>query len=389
MSELTRPKPIRTDGSDAFARDTMCRRVPNIIRETQQLNPDYPAAIQAALDALCRDIEGDAAIPRIDDPVWAALYARHAGETWLDTEWFFAETYFYRLLVEAVRWEQTGRDPFAPKKIDTIRGSAIRQALDKALVVPPGEERLAEALLHSLWGNRIDLSYEVAAAHGSEWEQDDLLVDERQAVVDYLLSREPGEVHLVLDNAGTELAMDFALTDALLDGIAERVILHVKRHPTFVSDATHADVLTLLSEMTGRGDFTKGFGDAGKEVATRLQAAMLDGRVLVEPDIYWNSAWFLWEMPPRFESFFGRAALVIFKGDANYRRIVGDALWQPETPFAQVVGAYFPAPLLALRSLKSDPIIGLAPGVARRLDGEDALWRVNGRRGVAQFAARL
>ena len=55
--------------------------------------------------------------------------------------------------------------------------------------------------------------------------------------------------------------------------------------------------------MTGRGDITKGFGDAGKEVGTRLQSALLDGRLLVEPDIFWNSARFLWEMPPRFESF--------------------------------------------------------------------------------------
>ena len=79
---------------------------------------------------------------------------------------------------------------------------------------------------------------------------------------------------------------------------------------------------------------------------------------------------------------------MIFKGDANYRRHVGDALWQPETPFAEVT-AYFPAPLLALRTLKSDAIVGLPPGLAERLDGEDAHWRVNGRRGVAQFAATL
>ncbi len=387
MSQVIRPRPIRTDGSDAFAHRTMSVRVPAIIRETQQLNPDYPATIQNALDKLCRGIEDDNRIPAVDDPVWAALYMRHQGETWLDTEWFFAETYLYRLLVEAVRWESTGRDPFAPKKMADLKGDAIRVALDQVLSVQPGDERLPEALLHSLWGNRIDLSYATAAAHGSSWATDDLLVDERGAVVDYLLSRAPGEVHIILDNAGTELAMDFALTDALLDGIAERVILHVKRHPTFVSDATYADVLILLAEMTGRGDFTKGFGDAGKEVGTRLQSALLDGRLLVEPDIFWNSGWFLWEMPPRFESFFASATLVIVKGDANYRRIVGDALWQPQTPFTQV-SDYFPAPLLALRCLKSDTIVGLAPGVAERLDREDADWRVNGRRGVAQFAAR-
>ena len=190
-----------------------------------------------------------------------------------------------------------------------------------------------------------------------------------------------------MDNAGTELAMDFALVDGLLDGIAERVILHVKRHPTFVSDATYDDVLTFLSEMTGRGDLTKGFGDAGKEVGTRLQAALLDGRLLVEPDIFWNSGWFLWDMPPRFEDFFAHAALVIFKGDANYRRIVGDAKWPPETPFEQVV-SYFPAPLLALRTLKSNSIVGLAQGMAEALDLVDAQWRVNGRRGLAQFASK-
>src|SRR5262249_38606691 len=120
---------------------------------------------------------------------------------------------------------------------------------------------------------------------------------------------------------------------------------------------------------------------------TRLQTALLDGRLLVEPDIYWNSARFMWEMPPRFELFFAHAALVIFKGDANYRRIVGDAKWPPETPFAQVV-EYFPAPLLALRTLKSNAIVGLAAGQAEKLDQIDGDWRVNGRRGVAQFAGK-
>ncbi|MCC6803725.1 MAG: protein-glutamate O-methyltransferase family protein [Anaerolineae bacterium] len=386
MTERIRPRPIRTDGSDAFAHDTMRRRLPGIIRDTLEMNPDYPDDIRAALDRLRADLAANAPIPHIDDPVWGALYARHEGETWLDTEWFFAETYCYRLIIEAVRWEQTGRDPFAPHKLREIKSDALRDALHRALGAP-GDERLAGALLRSLWGNRIDLSYKVAAAHGSAGETDDLLVDERHAAVDYLFSREPGEVHLVLDNAGTELATDFVLADTLLDGAAERVILHVKRHPTFVSDATYDDVLILLAEMTGRGDFTKGFGDPAREIGARLQSALLDGRLLVEPDIFWNSGWFLWEMPPRFESFFEQAALVIFKGDANYRRIVGDALWQPETPFTQVTD-YFPAPLLALRSLKSDPIIGLPPGMAARLDAEDALWRVNGRRGVAQFAGR-
>jgi hypothetical protein len=79
---------------------------------------------------------------------------------------------------------------------------------------------------------------------------------------------------------------------------------------------------------------------------------------------------------------------VIVKGDANYRRTVGDAVWPEITPFADVT-AYFPAPLLALRTLKSDPIVGLAPGVASSLDAAEPAWRVNGRRGVASLGGRL
>ncbi len=384
-----RPPPIRTDGSNAFAQRTMAVRLPEIIRETGRLNPDYPPAALSALEALAQSLETDAPIPPLDDPVWAALLARHRGDTWQNTDWFFAETYVYRLIVAAVGWQEAGRDPYAPHKIEAVRSDALRQALDQALALPPDDSRLADLLLADVWGNRIDLSIAHIAARGSSGSAADLLVDERQVALDHLLSREPGEVHIVLDNAGTELALDLVLADALLDGAADRVILHAKRHPTFVSDATHDDVLTFLAAMTGRDAITgvKGFGAAAKEVGTRLQTALLDGRLLVEPDIYWNSGWFLWEMPPRFEDFFARAALVIFKGDANYRRIVGDALWDAATPLAQVVD-YFPAPLLTLRTLKSDPIVGLAPGQADQLDAADPDWRTNGARGVAQFAVK-
>jgi hypothetical protein len=34
--------------------------------------------------------------------------------------------------------------------------------------------------------------------------------------------------------------------------------------------------------------------------------------------------------------------------------------------------------------MKSDAVLGLASGLANRLDGEDPQWRIDGRRGVAQ-----
>jgi hypothetical protein len=75
--------------------------------------------------------------------------------------------------------------------------------------------------------------------------------------------------------------------------------------------------------------------------------------------------------------------LVILKGDANYRRLVGDSRWQPDASFRKAT-AYFPAPFVSLRTLKSEVVLGLMPGQAENLGRLDADWMVNGRRGVIQ-----
>jgi hypothetical protein len=90
-------------------------------------------------------------------------------------------------------------------------------------------------------------------------------------------------------------------------------------------------------------------------------------------------------MPPALAAALRPARLVILKGDANYRRLVGDAVWPTEIPLAEVA-SYFPAPLLALRTLKSDAVVGLATGQAAELDASEPEWRVNGRYGVMQYA---
>ncbi len=385
----SRPRPVRTDTSNAFAHHTMQVRVPAIISEVQTLNPDYPPDLQRNLDVLRENIQGDGPIPMLDLPApdyddWASAYADHRGETWHATEWFFAEMFAYRHVIQAVRWWETGRDPFAPKKALELASQSLWQTLDQALTVREQrdlsvEERLAAMIELALWGNRIDLSYAVAAAHGSHRADGDLLVDDRDKAVARLL-RAPGTVHILIDNAGTELATDMALTDLLLDGFADRIIFHLKLHPTFVSDAIVPDVLSLLDRFESGGDPTR-------RLAARLRVAFSAGRWRFAPDGYWNSSRFLWDMPPHLAQGFQGASLVIVKGDANYRRLVGDALWPPETPLGEVAG-YFPAPLLALRSLKSDTIVGLPEGLAARLDAVDTAWRSNGQRGLIQFAVR-
>lgn len=381
---ISLPPPIRTDASNAFANHTMRVRLPAIIREVQQRNPEMPTLLHNALDVLHDAIVENAPIPMHNDPLWQELTALHRGDTWQATDWFFAETYVYRLLIDAVDYVSTGFDPFFVYKIEEVRSPGMWTALLNAYHAAEADDALTALLLAALWGNRIDLSLSYVAARGTSAGDDDLLVDDRMAVAAYLLHNPPGEIHIICDNAGTELSMDLLLADFLLDRFALSVTLHVKDHPTFVSDATRADVLTLLAELSGRGDLTRGFAPPIHEVGQRLQNALVEGRLNVQPDVFWNSGYFLWAMPTHLRDAFADARLVILKGDANYRRMSGDALWDVDMPFETVTG-YFPAPLLALRTLKSDSLIGVDAQRAAQLDQADPGWRTSGKYGVIQF----
>lgn len=381
-----RPAMVWTDTSNAFAHNTMKVRVPAIIRDVQALNSDYPPAIQMGLTRLAAELEHNALIPPLDKlapdaAFWGKFSADHAEQTWLNTDWFFAETYFYRHLLHVVRWWETGRDPFAPHKAAELRGDMLWKLLERALSLrdDPLPDRLA-ALIHAdVWGNRVDLSFAAVLEHGHVGSHEDLLVDDTGEVVERLLAGAGREVHFIADNTGTELAMDMALTDALLDARISPVIFHIKAYPMFVSDITVPDFHHMLAHMRG-GDY----GAAAQGLGSRLQAAFDDGRLVVMPHLIWNMPTALADLPEPLRSVFDRAALVISKGDLNYRRMVGDLLWAAETPLAEAVGD-FAAPLVALRTMKSDLLVGLRPGQAEALDGIDPYWRVNGKRALIQL----
>lgn len=376
---------VRTDTSNAFAHNTMSVRSPHMLQEIMNFNPDYPAAIRRGLTRLQDALIADETIPDLRLPApdyagWAATRAQFPGATWLGTSWFYAEAFLYRYLMDVVRWFETGRDPFTHKKSVETSSEALWHTLEEALATRTlaPEERLGALLEFDLWGNRIDLSLAIAAAHGTKADDGDLLVDDTAKVVPHLMSA-PGQVDIICDNFGTEFAMDCALTDALLE-LGHDVMLHVKMHPYFVSDTTAADVLPFWQLLIAHGGAAGALGE-------RLLAAFEVGRLRFVPDFFWNSARFMWEMPDYLRRVFASAALVIVKGDLNYRRLLGDYIFETTTPFDQVV-SYFPAPLVSLRTLKSDTIVGLPAGLAQTLDTRDANWRTNGKRGLIQSRLR-
>jgi hypothetical protein len=368
----------------------MSVRVPAIVLATVENNPDYPPAIRDALSALRDELTSGAPLPPLASPsagaeAWRLALLERKGHGWLSTDWFFAETYAYRQLVERARYFETLRDPFRTTKREEYASSAHAEALERALELEGTlEERLHALLGLVLFGNRIDLSFAASLSRGMTAETEDFLTDDRDAAV-LACVRGTGPLHVIVDNAGTELTLDLMLADFALAHLDASVVLHVKVHPTFVSDATEEDVLSFLG-LGGDQRFEPRSAPAVAFVK-RLRDAVQSGRLELAPHPFWNGPASLWELPGELAERFALARLTVLKGDANYRRAVNDALWPPETPFRDVL-AYFPAPLLALRTLKSDAIVGLPEGCARALDERDPTWRVNGKRGVASLGGR-
>ena len=211
---------------------------------------------------------------RSDVAAWTAAHAGHSGETWLGAEWFHAELAVYREVASRARFWETDRDPFAPAKEEELASERLWERLSTALAAKgPRRQRLVGLLDACLWGNRVDLSYAVAA--GLERRDEDLLVDDRVPAAERLA--DAGRVEVIADNTGTELALDLALVDAVLEDARASVTLHVKAQPVFVSDALVRDVWRLLEAMAGRG------GDC-RALERRLREAFEAGRLRLAPE---------------------------------------------------------------------------------------------------------
>ena len=382
---VPRPSPVRTDGSNTFARHSIEIRATGLIDETVQRNPDYPQSTLDDLSRLAENIRSNSALTpiRSDNPdggLWLDRFARHEGETWLDTDWFFAEMLAYRHAVEITRFREAGRDLFAPFKQEELESSGIRDLLKKSQYVTGTlEERLLTYLQGSLWGNRIDLSITASTKRGTEAESSHLLTDHFDSAVNHLMSTSPNEVHVIADNAGTELGMDLALCDfLLLSQITKKVVVHIKAFPVLISDVIAQDVDNLLAPMLRWSGETE-------RLAVRLKSFRKRGELVFKPHFFWNTDGGYFELPDDLYSHFSSAALVISKGDANYRRASNDAIWPAGTSLADALPE-FPAPLLLLRTLKCDTLLEVEQKVHDRLDQEEPDWKETGKYGVAQFA---
>jgi uncharacterized protein with ATP-grasp and redox domains len=398
------PEPMTGLDPQSWAYDTVTRRWPEILQRIFAENELTPS-LTNKLNTLLADLP-KSPIREIDDPgapdleAWNGYIQEYLGKNWLEPPWFFSEHYFYRRVIEAIGYFQSGfgqgLDPFIYQKRRglEISQSATRDLADRLIDwTRPGGDRstLIRMVYLDLWGNQADLSMwpagqEIKPDHGDLGKAREFLLDDNAAAVaDYLLDSENpvSRIDFMIDNAGFELVSDLALADYLLSSeITTAVRLHVKPHPTYVSDAMPKDVSATLDF------FEADQHPATRKLGSRLKSYWYQDRLQVSDNFFWTSPLPAWEMLPSLRNELSRSNLVISKGDANYRRLLGDLDWPYVTPFADTL-SYFPAPILALRTVKAEIACGLQPKQAEQVAAQDPDWMVNGRWGMVQFARPL
>jgi len=400
---LPLPEPLRGSDPDSFPQRTVTTRLPSIAQRTLK-ETGWPEPIHSRLQALIyemplgslRSLEDDGG-PDVAD--WRGYMAPYLGQNWLEPPWFVVETYFFRRILEATGYYKSGAgqgvDPYAPQKRQELTGvyagahslCSQLEALDRSSDTE--KQLLIDALIQMLhaniWGNQADLSmWPEGSSQVPSRPQDDrlnerLLVDQASDAARYLAGLAEPPVDFILDNSGQELAYDLVLADFLLTNrLARRVRFHAKPHPTYVSDATIQDVFDMVAFLESAPDLCV------HALALRLHDHLESGSLLLDSDYFWTSPLSGWQMPPPLRQELSQAALIISKGDANYRRWLGDRHWPHTTPLEDIL-VYRPAPLLALRVIKSNLIAGLQPGQSKVMDQKDPNWLHDGNWGVIQF----
>lgn len=377
--------PILAGVPGSFPYSVFHERHPKLIERVIDAHP-YGQAEQTALRKLLAESVAGVIEPlrtdAADGPRWAEWGRDLWGKPWGEASFLWAESYFYRRLLEAVGYfgpgVWRGIDPFGPTKAAELASPAVADELRALadLAEVPDEKKRDALLVSALWGNQADLGFQLVAGSGAR--DDRLLVDDSPVLWTTLAAATDPDVCLIADNAGRELLPDLILVDYLLtSGAAARVTIYLKPQPYYVSDATTTDLSAALRVL--RESATP----AAREVGERLWLAMNEGRLVPRTHEFFCAPLSFHELPEDLSVEFACAAMTILKGDLNYRRLLGDRDRPPTASFADLT-AYFPSPVTALRTLKSDVVAGLPADRVADLDATGRPWRTNGEHALIQ-----
>lgn len=221
-------------------------------------------------------------------------------------------------------------------------------------------------------------------------------------------------IDIVLDNAGYELFTDLCLAAFLTEKkYINKIRFYVKRYPWFISDVTKNDFHWVIETMTkADNESLKSFGKFCDQcvkkgtwsievryyfnikfirIFSKYESCTQLYFYVFQEESFWTEPFDFSEMNnvnPSLYNKLSEAILVIFKGDLNYRKLLGDFNWKYTTDFLQALRGFRPTNLLSLRTLKADLVVGLPAGRAEELKKEDPNWTNTGRFGLIQASIK-
>lgn len=378
------PDYIRSSGTDSFGRYTICNRFPRIVDDIIENNK------LASIEHL-NTLKGEISSLKIKRlaPLNANVALFNAsidpflGQRIFDVPFFTAELFFYQLLAEELGYHVNKIDYFSTLKQRSL-ADVIQLITSQPDLLFPRDwdaitpEIVAQSLHFALWGNLADLSLFTLTKQRAErsFSQDRILIDDSVRFINFFQSYE-GTVHVFLDNAGYELVSDLYLIAVLLLANPRCTIrAHVKPIPMFVSDTTHRDwQMTLATIRNQKEMFIRNWFSI-------LESAIADNLISLATDPFWSSAYHFSDHWLNLLNI-NAGELIICKGDLNYRRFFEDRSWPADTPTEDAIRTT--APILFLRTLKSEIMTGLDASTVQRFHATEPDWMIAGRYGIIQF----
>lgn len=328
---------------------------------------------------------------------------------WFDSPWLLVECYLYRRLKDIVLQTKHLKmfDPFVEIKrqatIETLANmkpvadrlcESEKVALESANQNHPSERTEFTTFMHlALWANKCDLSINMMNVDKTVEDKRSIkerLEDLRENILCDNLSdvwfkfqdiktkvasldaktpedercKSPVYIDLVADNSGYELFVDLCLIHFLTIMLAGsnnrhtlKVRINLKRMPWFVSDCMKMDLDWMIDLMKSQ-EVESSLAKLAQSWTSMLESGMWE----VHDHHFWTQSYDYSQMssiaPDLYETL-SKSSMIIFKGDLNYRKLVGDLKWHLLTPFKVALRGFEPAPLVTLRTSKADVVVGI------------------------------
>ncbi|CAF0830662.1 unnamed protein product [Didymodactylos carnosus] len=430
---MSLPPPLSAKDKNSFAYETVKDRLPLIVtrivdflaRHRSDILHDFGEDADrecksciGAMDKLRYEIARDKPIVLLGDQypdveIWNRCLQdmRNKGQalSWFQSPWLLVECYMYRCIMQAfyLTKHMNTTDPFYEMKQRSFLASenaahTLLSQLDNDLQMKNTEEstlreQFSTYMEISLWGNRCDLS--LSAGSDSSQNHDPfhqlselkqcLLINHESDVYQYIVKQHSDDFNhdiyfdLILDNAGFELLGDLCLADFLISKrLCSRLTLHLKMMPWFVSDATRQDLDWLFSQLE------KSQSEIWQKTVERWKEHVKNGQWIITAHQFYTLPFDYSQMRKYSSDLYTsltNSHLLIFKGDLNYRKLVGDLKWNLNDKFDYALRGFHPTSLVVLRTLKSDVQLELDEQSINYAKNLDSNWMVTGQFGVIQW----